>query len=223
MKTHRLITVLAALLCAASLAQAVTIYTFTGAPFDSWLGAWDEWPEPLPTHITFTVTMASALPASQEFGSWDPIPPGHLDPNVLSWSMSDGVHTIDSATLLLDGSLGLWLETDPNGDIQRWNIGASVYIYGTPWNDFTSLYSRCWNVDPKGTCGDQTQAQHPYDPDYPPEPNAWVFAGNSSLDGVWSTYDTGVPEPGTLGTLMAGAILLAGKRTWQNLRARRAS
>jgi hypothetical protein len=158
----------ALILCSAA-AHADMIYTYTGNNFNTFDGNSDG----LTTgnSITGFIDVSSALGASfNSFNGSNPVPV------LLSWSLTDGVHTLSSALSdITSGNIScagcLNLRTDASGTITNWffyttdgsgqvliasNTGEGLNdgLRGAgPTNDVSSLISHgsAWNSAPTGT------------------------------------------------------------------------
>jgi len=104
------------LFCALSPAKAAFIYDYVGTPFTFVFGPW----QGTPTRITASVTLAEALPSGSDtfFGTYfyggSSI---DLSPELLAWSISDGVRTITGP-----GDGGLRFLIDDFGGISGWDM-----------------------------------------------------------------------------------------------------
>ena len=124
MTTSR-VPVLFLLFCAAPFAQADINYIYLGNDFTSQTGPWPT----DPTRITFSVTLANAIPANS-FVEFLGFPPGS---DLLAWSASDGIRTITEPDV---GRIQLY--TDGQGNIRNWIIAVGSYYAHPTSNSFAN-------------------------------------------------------------------------------------
>ena len=161
-------------------AQANVVYTYTGDPFTDL----DSASCPDICRISGNFVLSSPLGANH------PVFDGALD--ILSFSFTDGVDTIDSAdsTPGPDGATSINVGTDSSGAITQWN------------NQFFSATDLMFSgTDPVG-CGGCAVTDDTAD--YA----GTFFAQNFRSPGVWTSTITGVPEASTWAMLILGVAVI---------------
>jgi len=171
------------LLSFATVAQASTIYTYTGSAFVTFQGV----PPAGVTHISGSFTLAAPLPANMAFTN---LYTSGLTP--LSISFTDGLNIFTSPDINLDFSVG----TDASGNITTWEINLGHNIGGLSMltQKVTSFFT-----------GDDSRQEN-----IPGVNNLW-YAGTVHA-GTWGApTSTGgdpaaVPEPASLALVVSGLI-----------------
>lgn len=106
-----------------SSARADTIYTYIGQPFTNFSGDDSCTNGVGECSISGTITFASPLPSNSVFSlSGSVYEPPTLPPNLFSFSLTDGVQTLNNTSTSRYGGLvfGINLDTGSNGQILDW-------------------------------------------------------------------------------------------------------
>jgi hypothetical protein len=166
---------------------ADSLYTYTGNNFNFFVGPGFGLTsaDSVSISLTFTAPLADNLPVTDESS------------NVVSWSATDGVHTITNVGGLLTT---LTLSTNSNGSINSWFVFAcsetsaacdsTVEIVTTSESGYEGYVGDFNGLDESSTCC-----------------NSAAFRIDDQ--GAWTGGATAVPEPGSL-VLVATAFVLAG-------------
>lgn len=200
MITLRLLPALFFLSCAAPFAHAdLSVYKYVGNAFTSQYGLWPA----NPTRITATITLAQAIPGNSSVA----FNAAYLGPDLLGWTVSDGVRTLTGSDT---GLINLY--TDAKGSISNWTIavgerpyaGSSYAFAMNTWGPGTPCDGAAYYAPPSSDRGcptDFTANTLFLDPN--PTIPFNVFAGVGD-PGVW----TMTPEPTGIGMLLAGTMTL---------------
>jgi hypothetical protein len=183
------------LLALSSAASADIIFQYTGTPFTTIGGNWNQVFGATPTNITATVVVANPFPMDPFFvgGSVGGFSPGDLS-GIESISISDGVRTITPDTALLVGY---------GTSINQWRLGGGLFLQQGSSDDRAIFTS---NINTSGGFG-------PGDGSIFAQPNSLggvdTFVALTSASGQWTATVT--PEINTGGmALVSGSLLLLG-------------
>ena len=97
-----------------------TTYTYTGNNFDTVTGVYST------SHsVSRSFTVASALPADMD---------GDISQQVLSYSFTDGVNTLNESNSVLCTGLayGILVGTDSNGNLDEWSVSICTPVSTVP-------------------------------------------------------------------------------------------
>jgi hypothetical protein len=158
--------------------KASITYDYTGNPFTTFTGSTGL---SVANFVSASITLPSALPASMSFTD--------VAGSIEGWSMTDGVHTLDSSNSIL---VFANFSTDAGGSIDEWRMGAFEL-------DELLATGNC----PSNGCGTvidlYSMGEIPFFDD--------AMAQVISNPGVWMAAPTAVPEPSTFGcAISAGAL-----------------
>jgi len=184
MKTVKLLTLLATILCSVSGARASTVYTYTGNGFTDQTGVLGD----LFQEISISLTLDQPLPPFQFFSHASG---GNFGGTLLDWRVSDGAVVFDPS--FVEASLEALLQTDASGNIAWWFVLTQATLTdGSVFQDVSNL-----QVDRASLSGSGSQ-----------DSSAWIIGS----PGAWSGGGGQVPEPGSfalvLGVLAAGAAYI---------------
>jgi hypothetical protein len=184
-------------LCLATLAQADTIYQYTGNSYDpaDCEGAYCSGG---PYHLSITVDVSAPVGALDNLTQFGPLFLGSLSPFVQSFSFSDGLEFLSSANP--DEAGGYFdVQTDSSGNIVAWDAHLES---DTGSVAFISLNDPGFVYDSGGTPGASSVS----------------FGSNMNDPGTWTmttTAPASTPEPDSLLLVIAGgasALLLMRKK-----------
>jgi PEP-CTERM motif len=183
-------------------ARADTTYTYTGQPFTNFSGADSCTNGVGECFLSGTITFASPFPSNSVFsifGDFDE--PVALPPNLLSFSISDGVQSFSIASHHSNGAeFGIYLDTGPNGQIENWVF----FIAGNPEAGLGTAGPGLV-LGPTGLIG-------------PTDLTTSDNGGVSSNFGTPGTWTTSTPEPNSLlifGTGFLGLLGIRKYRSWK--------
>jgi hypothetical protein len=179
--------IMAGLFMTSTKAGAVVVYSFQGVNFDEADG-------PYTTEDAFSGTVTFALPLT----TWN-------DPTPLAYSFTDGVDTFSSTdpSVAANSSVALVI-SEGTGDVTDWGIYLQAE---TPTSlIYAEIYDGSEAYVLSFACGDGSTATNCA--------NSSVIASaqDTTNGGQWTYSLEAVPEPSSLGLLVAGMLGLTGLR-----------
>ena len=172
-------------------AHAVTVYSYTGVAFDSFINQIDGITYTAIDHVTISLTLSSALPANFS---------GNINSYLTSYTLSDGNYTVNGSNSTLGSYFFGYpsLTTNASGAVVQWDLRSVLTLAPGEANLISSRNLGSGSVD----SGAVTLQCSPT----PCNGTLESLGENFGSPGTWQVG--AVPEPGTQAMMSLGAIAL---------------